>query len=88
MTKSKIYHLLSAVLLCTASLYITTVYAQSIDYIDAVFYLSKSKRPLKDEVTQTLEFDWEQKKAKYQADNEQKSPNPSICCPKLRLPFG
>lgn len=36
-------------------------------------YTSTAKRPLKDESTQTLNFDWQQKKATFQSDGEHKS---------------
>lgn len=36
-------------------------------------YVTTTKRPLKDETIQTLEFDWDSKKAEYSSEDEQKT---------------
>lgn len=36
-------------------------------------YVASNKRPFKGETTQTLKFDWQQKKAEYRSDDEQRS---------------
>ena len=36
-------------------------------------YIATTKRPLKEEITQTLTFDWERKKVEYSSKDEQKS---------------
>lgn len=40
-----------------------------------ISYVATSKRPLKEETRQTLEFDWAHKKAEYKSKDEQKSFN-------------
>ncbi|WP_188074479.1 DUF3108 domain-containing protein [Pusillimonas sp. ANT_WB101] len=40
-----------------------------------ISYVATSKRPLKEETRQTLEFDWTHKKAEYKGKDEQKSFN-------------
>lgn len=41
--------------------------------VTPVSYVASNKRPFKGETTQTLEFDWQEKKAEYRSDGEQKS---------------
>lgn len=41
--------------------------------VEPLSYISTSKRPLKEEVVQTLSFDWNAKKAEFNSEKEQKN---------------
>lgn len=41
--------------------------------VKPISYIATTRRPLKEEIVQTLEFDWERKKVEYNTKDEQKS---------------